>query len=246
MEYCKNCGNELKEGVLFCTNCGQKVDEDINVNNQNTSSENVATISIDTERISKVSKSYWSYFMRTLKHPTSSFKEEASYYGIIQLSIMSLLATLSLTTVASNFGATFSMFFRALISFLIWNFGSAGVVYGVTKLFANTKESFMSMTAKYAGLFSSVLLLQAIMFVMGILIPSGVSIFSAILLIVAISLSSLAFTIYIYESSKESKIDRLYILLIAYFIMFIFMTLVSSIIVDSVLAELFNYLEYMF
>lgn len=26
MAYCKNCGNEIEEGALFCAKCGQRID----------------------------------------------------------------------------------------------------------------------------------------------------------------------------------------------------------------------------
>lgn len=260
MIYCSNCGKELKEGTKFCTSCGQPptgdVSEQSHVTNSNGSAAqraaalNLGSLNIDKEKISAMSKGYFTYLKETLFHPTTSFTKEASSNGLIQFVLLALLEML-IVWLASSSMSSYNVFgFKEalilLFFLLIFHFASVGVVYLVQKLILKNQDSFTKVATQYGGFFSGVVVLHALIFVVTLFSTSGSVEFLTLLIYLALFLSMLAFTAYLLGSPNTSKIDSTYIVAIGYFVLlitwFILFRISSAVVVNTFKQMMYRYM----
>ncbi|ALV21634.1 MAG: zinc ribbon domain-containing protein [Carnobacterium sp.] len=250
MKICSNCGSEIKEDAKFCTECGslaekqekkdvhtqqqqapQQASQHYTAQGQNEAPEPQAVqMNINQEKVNKLTQNYFSYFKRTVKNPSLSFTEVNPVNGYIQFGLLSLLFSIMMIFLANWYSYSSVGFIDFIRSFAIQcavYLIMVGVTYFLKKVVYKTNESFGVVTTQLGGLFSAAVLLQLIMLIFSVLSPGGSVTLIATLSLLTLLISFIAFNIYLFQSTSNSKLDKFYIALIGnLLIVFIYIAII--------------------
>lgn len=256
MNYCPNCGAQIREGAKFCNSCGFNLKEEQNnyhKENSDTSEDiaNSSVITIDKARVSKASKGYLSYFIQTLREPTTSFNETNSFYGFVQFFLISLVHSLSIlfATLTSYIQLSFGTFLGLFLLTYIGSFISFIIIFGIRTLLQKSSDSFGKTVSQYSGFFSSYLAMQIIVMIFNLIAPEQFIVFSLILTILSGIVSLSAFTAYIYGSTNKGKVDNFYITIIGYILLVlggIIIYRISTAVAFNIIQDLISNFQYDF
>ncbi|MDF2504758.1 MULTISPECIES: zinc ribbon domain-containing protein [Clostridium] len=108
MSYCKNCGNELKEGENFCSECGTPIGK---VNTNKKAITETQTVNLFSKVISEI----WETFISMIKTPLTTItkvdkimsKETAAVFTILMALILGLLEIWNTKVLIDNAATSF-------------------------------------------------------------------------------------------------------------------------------------------
>ncbi|WP_157967868.1 MULTISPECIES: zinc ribbon domain-containing protein [Paraliobacillus] len=242
---CPNCQAPLESDAKFCTNCGVKIDH---IQTENTDTEPVQSTgtapSQTTDYVQQgkdISKQYWHFIPSALANPFAASKHAGptnKINGLITLILFSLLIPLfSYISLSSYFRPPFvEMVVKPFFIFIIFFALLLAVKYGVAKLM-KADVSFLNVMTRFGILMvlPTVTALAAVLFTI-----LGVEDFSIILLILSMSLASIASFATVFSIKEKAPatggLDVFYGVVLTY----VAMAIILLIIGDSILYELEN------
>lgn len=252
MRTCSNCHSEIKDGVKFCTECGQPVGNEERENtannqqygvNQKTqtvnSSQNVEPI-INTEKANHIIQNYMRYFERTLKKPTSSFRERSQVNGYIQFILLALISSFMGVFLNNYYMSSSTEIIDFIRSFVIQigiSMATVAVVYLLKKIIYKSNESFGITATQFGGLLTINVIIQAVMLLFSIVSPGGLPLFMLSLSVIGIAVGILAFNVYLFSDVSKSNMDKFYVALIGNLVMCAIYALIVKAGVNQVLSE---------
>lgn len=189
---------------------------------------------------------YWSYFLRTLKHPMKqSLHESNRVYGYISFVIAALLLAVGFTQWMKHLTYWLPDFLASLLDFnlfqvflfiLIDAWIIAAVTYVVIHLIYKNHIDFHVFMTQYAGQGTPVLLLCALAFLIGLAgIQSGPAFFMIYGAFVFLFLPS---TTMLFSAAHRGGMDRIYAYLITYGITVVVQYFAAQIAVGPVIEDI--------
>lgn len=219
MNFCTECGSEMKANAKFCTNCGSKVKvtagsplkenkipetEPVHVRpGDKVSSQQAGTIVIDSAAVQEQVFSYLYFLKDTLIAPSSVFLKGTWLNGLISLILFVLIQTVLIPL------PFLSSFFQNVITQAAF----VGILFVINKYLLGGTDSYLDALKKYGGMVNTQIILLLLVLIIGVQRPMGL-----FFLFVTILNQINLFNIYIFSSQKKqsSKIDSYYILLFSY------------------------------
>lgn len=243
-KFCTNCGTKLVDSVMEEKVVNSEVNADKvtePAKETKVNDEPKVEASIDKEQLKQASLNYWSWLVSAFKHPFS-VKPGSKWNGLVTLALEGLVFGLSVLFIFRNiYASTTSLFSQAfgvgstgenpiglgtLLTFFLVTFltslAVSGIVYGNVKLFASTDETFGEFINATAHRTAPILIMNVIGLLLSLTVsvtPTGVLMASLALLFCTVSLCiwNLGSIVPIYQM-KNSRLDRLYVLLIVCFL----------------------------
>lgn len=219
MNYCIDCGNEMKETAKFCPNCGshsggqtgnqapvQKANMNESVEKTQTEqskAQQTGTVVIDTAAVQDGFFSYVYFLKDTLIAPTSVFYKGVWINGLISIILCSILLAFNVQ----------ESFFAEFVEVMMVQMAFVGILFILNKFLFKGTDSFLDSLAKYGGLVNTQIVLLVAILLLGI--ESGLG----ALLLVTLGLNQInILNLYICKSQegKAGKIDNYYQTILSY------------------------------
>lgn len=243
--YCSQCNSPLETDAKFCTNCGAKVTD---VQTKSTASKTEATNDYVVQG-KTIAKQYWNFLPNALAHPFTTSKqvtERDKINAIITIVLFSLLLPLYIYSSArvvmhgfmspSFADIVIKPFFILIIFFALL----IAVKFGVAKLM-KADVSFMYVVTSFGSL---MVLPTAIALATWVFALIGSITFSSILMLLAISLTSIASMATVFslktKAPATSKLDAVYGVVITYVAMGIILFIIGDSLLGNLLSEFQN------
>lgn len=247
MEYCTECGNQLKETTKFCSKCGTPVAEmEAKVAGEDGEQPVQPTVTPQTEQtdttsdrqqgeptpqasqvaeeddvVKEYALGYLTYWKDTFIKPTIGFTGQVDWiHGAINIGLYTIL--LGWFVSAMNPTETF---FNGLISTIISVAVMLGILYGLSTVVLLNRTSIYDFIASYG----SMLTLQLALLLIATLAGPQEGFGALLIMVFAINQLNI-FNLYLFKKAKDRKLDRYYQVLGAYVVLW-----VASIIVVNIL-----------
>lgn len=252
MRTCLNCHSEIKDGVKFCTECGQPVGNEaksnITNNQQYGTSQETQTVnkshnvepSTNTDKANQIIQNYMKYFERTLKKPSSSFRERNQANGYIQFFLLAFISSVMgifLNNYYMGSSTEIIDFIRSFVIQLGLSMATVAVVYLLKKFFYKSNDSFSITATQFGGLLTINVVIQTVMLLFSIISPGGLPLLMLSLSIIGIAVGILAFNVYLFSNISKSNMDKFYVALIGNLVMCAIYALIVKAGVNQVLSE---------
>lgn len=265
MKKCNNCEAMMNEDAKFCTNCGAAFEQMTpNRNVETNSASNTGTIDNQTSQVvqnvsnavksveyEKVAQGYWTYFVSTLKKPSSSFVVNDRTNGWIQFVLLSILNALSSVTMLSSIPgseAGIGMFFQLFFVQLIISVTGIAILFLFKNFVQKVNTPFSAVASQYGGLLSANIILFLIIFISSLISPIAmISIIMIGLILIGI-VNVIGFNMYLLNGQNNSKLDNFYVTLLANVVVLIIMFIITRIGLEMMMDELLPYMfnQYMY
>lgn len=232
---CPKCGREVEDNAKFCTFCGERLTDQAAGSEQPADVARKELAAASTVSVSRSTESflagYWSYFLRTLKHPLKAgIREKNSFYGYISLALEALFLAIGFTQLINHLtsvlpeviGSKLTLNYFQVFLFIFFDaLAIAAVTYAVIRIVYKNDMNFNAYITKYAGQGTPVLILCAFDLLIGLAGINGS--LTYVLFIAAFVLLFMPGTVTLFAVANNGQIDRIY----AYLITFVLSTLVQ-------------------
>lgn len=223
MKYCVNCGSQYDLGITNCEKCGYKFNEDVKTEVKSEVATHPDKLIIVNEKVKNLSRNYWGYFTRTLNEPKSCFLETKSSYGIMQFFILTLAQVMTLWFLSFDSFLIVPVRFYFIVFFYLFLFNviPALTVFIMRAFFYKSKDSFFVTITQYGGLYSLYLIILTVIMLFS-LIPSEP--FATLIVILSLAnalIYLMAFVVYLNTFESKIKLDKYYVSLIGFGILFL-------------------------
>ncbi|MGX7420098.1 DUF6574 domain-containing protein [Carnobacterium gallinarum] len=280
---CEKCGAELLPEEVKCPTCGTEVKEiniqegstkeklagnesvemeveEISMNQkQDVPKDTQKTTTFNSEKMKQISLDYWSFIVKTIKKPMSSYQEKNPIFGYLTICLNSILVAIMLTSFTaktvgslyslgggSSFGFVVGTFFKAFILVLIFTLVFMGIPYGVQKFIMKQNPNLPSYLTHLSGMMMPGVVLIAVGALLSLVVNVTLITTILYLLIVALMIFAIAFTISLIIPKNDSSLDRIYIITISWLGNFIIQTLIIKILLTSMFSDMSSIFSYLF
>ncbi|MFD1428899.1 DUF6574 domain-containing protein [Lacticaseibacillus mingshuiensis] len=187
------------------------------------------------EKAKAFTKGYWAFLVSSLKHPYTLKDQFHKYFGFTTLIVESLFMALAVLVVEHSYlGATtsafdqiagtnstsslsFAVFFQGWIMFLAILFVIASVAYLTSyAVLGDRRLGYLDSLTQFAH-FSNLAVFGAVLsFLVALIARTSTNMvgFAMTLLVISLALGFMAFTVTIFKSENNTKLDRVYAYLI--------------------------------
>lgn len=216
-EKCPNCLKRVIKGSKFCTHCGEKMPR---VAKTKQTKSNKDFIDVDFTKGKKIVNWYKKYFLERLKDPTVSMKKsmnkDSFKFGLIQLSILVIINSLSIlklhTSSGAVIGSMLSLFIGAIIFQGVFLLNMAISLYLSTNYLKNVPTTAQTIISRIGGLATPQIVLSLVLYLSIILRIGFLHSFTAVLIILT-NLVSIIF--YLMSIKNKSAIPVFYTMIFA-------------------------------
>ncbi|WP_028273436.1 zinc ribbon domain-containing protein [Atopococcus tabaci] len=242
MNYCTDCGSQLKESAKFCKECGAETNVEIVASSVEVTAVEQTHKTADRQQASAQAKpsaaeesffNFLEFFKQAVIHPTSVFSQMDWINGIISLAVFTLIQATVLKEVSAyslSQGIIHAPlpFLPTWIQNMLLQAVIVGLLFVVNKLVFRAPVSIKNVVTEYGGMMAvqSALLILAAVF--GLVSEAG----KGIVMIVAMLNQLNIITMYLFANRERGtrKLDGYYQIILSYFAL----TVLTSLLLGSV------------
>ncbi|WP_077305611.1 zinc ribbon domain-containing protein [Terribacillus halophilus] len=246
MVTCPSCGHKNTEGSKFCENCGSAMQGQTGTGNLQAATHESAgqqdasgKANEYLETTKKVSKQYFAYFLDVLKRPDGNgmkYGTDNFVNAIITFVLFSLIIPLTIYIHANQqdywevpFGG---VVVKPVIVFAVFLFVFAAITFGVLKL-DQSAVTYKAVLVRYGSLLVP---FTAIMFIGALFTFLGMELWGVVLVFGGFSFALVIAPLILIPGFKQNRqrgIDNVYLVLIVYVVTGIVLSIMFSMLVDS-------------